>query len=471
MKRLFRLLFIPLLGFTLTSCDILGDLGGSGYSGYEQYFTEEKHYTKYTNMASLNEAISDTAYFWSMNDSSDYTAYYTGKNIMIMVYKNKPMVSVRFTDGKDLLIREKHETLVFETDEVEIDEDGEKTVFVTGEDSSLDVEIDEEGYLVVAYQKYALYVTKDLQTVYVNETNTNVFQGYNETKTINNSVLLEKTLESLGQEKRLTLPAPGENIEIWYGEDYYKDEISHTSAYIAGVSPMEYVEILKENNFTVIRSYEDPFYAFYGENGGYWYCYDEQEEIKLLINLTYYLYVNNSGESFGPYENTVISFYHMTTGYFGEKERTTNKEWSSYDKEIMSEWYDGTIDATKVPFIPLSQGYSIPSFKSFARSISLDGTLAYHHECYNIRDNSNKYFLDGYDQILEENGFHKYVPNYDLSDPDQKLAFLNTEESKYINCYINQEEDIAIKYYFDVFNGNTIRVFKLSEMKSWLTDN
>ena len=75
-----------------------------------------------------------------------------------------------------------------------------------------------------------------------------------------------------------------------------------------------------------------------------------------------------------------------------------------------------------------------------------------------------------YDEILEANGFHKYVPNYDLSNPDEKLAFFNTEESKYVNCFINQEKDIAIKYYFDIHNGNTIRVFKLSEMKSWLTD-
>ena len=160
----------------------------------------------------------------------------------------------------------------------------------------------------------------------------------------------------------------------------------------------------------------------------------------------------------------------MTKGYFNEKERTTNEDWDSFDKENMSQWYDGTIDATKIPFIPLSENYYVPSIKSLARSNALDGTLAYHHECYNITDNSSKYFLDGYDQILEENGYHKYEPNYDLSNPDEKSAFFNTEESKYINCYINEEEDIAIKYYFDVINGNTIRVFKLSEMQSWLVD-
>lgn len=470
MKRLSKLLFLPLLGVLLTSCDLLGGLGEPDYSSYEEYFQQEKNYTKYTDMDSLNQVIGETAYFWSMSDSTNYTAYYTSKNVLVMMYKDKTMISIRFTDGNSVVVREKNGTLIFETDEVEIDENGEKNVYITGKESSLDMAIDDEGYLLVAYEKHMFYVTKDLKSVYMNERNTNVFQGYSDTKTIASSALLEKTLENLGEEKRLNLPAPGSDIEIWYGEDYYNNELSHTTAYIAGVSPMEYVEILKENNFTVIRSFEDPFYAFYGENGGYWYCYDEQEDIELLINLTYFLYVNNAGESFGPYQNTVISFYPMTKGYFNEKERTTNEDWDSFDKENMSQWYDGTIDATKIPFIPLSEDYYVPSIKSLARSNALDGTLAYHHECYNITDNSSKYFLDGYDQILEENGYHKYEPNYDLSNPDEKSAFFNTEESKYINCYINEEEDIAIKYYFDVINGNTIRVFKLSEMQSWLVD-
>lgn len=470
MKRLCKYFVIPFLGIYLTSCGIFGGEQGSDYTGYEEYFVQERNYTKYTDMDSLNKAIGESAYFWSMYDASDYTSYYSAKNTLYMLYKNERLVSVRFTDGKSVVIREKGGKLVFETDEVVIDENGEKTVEITGGDSSLNMAFDDDGYLLVAYEKHVFYITKDLTTIYENENNTNVFQGYYDTKTITSSDLLENTLDTLGEAKRLTLPAPSENIEIFFGMDYYKNEPSHTTAYIAGISPMEYVEILKENNFTVIRSYEDPYYSFYGENGGYWYCYDEAEELKLLINLTYYLYVNNSGESFGPYENTIISFYPMTVGYFNEKEQTTNTDWDSYDRANMSEWYDGTIDGTKVPFIPLSDDYYVPSTMSLAHVGSLDGTLAYHHKCYNISDNSNRYFLDGYDQILENNGFHKYIPEYDLSDPEQKVAFFNTEESKYVNCYINEEEDMAIKYYFDVHNGNTIRVFKLSEMKSWLVD-
>lgn len=339
-----------------------------------------------------------------------------------------------------------------------------------GYDNELNMAKDDEGYLLVAYEKNAFYVTKDLKSVYVNEKNTNEFQGYNDTKIIASSDLLDNTLEALGAEQRVKLPAPGNDIEVWYGMEYYKEEPSHGTAYIADITPMEYVEILKDNGYTIIRSYEDPYYAFYGENGGYWYCYDEKEEMELIVHLTYYLYINDSGESYGPFNNTVIDFYHMRKGYFGEKERTTNETWTSYDIKNMSEWYGGTIDGTAVPFIPLGNDYYVPTIQSYARSNSLDGTLAYHHLCYNITDGSNKYFLDGYDVILENNGFHKYIPNYDLSNQDERSEFFNTEDSKYVNCFINQEKDIAIKYYFDIHNGNTIRVFKLSEMKSWLTD-
>lgn len=471
MKRFLKYFCVLFIGGFLSSCGLLssGGLGG-GYSGYEEYFEQEKKYKKFTDMDSLNEEIGKTSYFWSMYEGSDYKAYYTGKSDLIMIYKDRTLISLRFTDGKSVTIREKNDALIFETDEVTINSNGEKTVYYEGEDASLNMAIDDEGYLLVAYEKHAFYVSKDLKTVYVNETNTNVFQGYNSTKTIAPSDLLNTTLEALGEEQRVKLPAPKENIEIWYGMEYYKDEPSHGTAYIADITPMEYVEILKDNGYTVIRSYEDPYYAFYGENGGYWYCYDEKEEMKLIVHLTYYLYINDFGESFGPYNNTVIDFYHMRTGYFGEKERTTNEAWDSYDIENMKSWYDGTIDGTAVPFIPLGREYYVPTIQSSARPNALDGTLAYHHQCYNITDGSNKYFLDGYDEILEANGFHKYVPNYDLSNLEEKSAFHDTEESKYVNCFINQEKNIAIKYYFDINNGNTIRVFKLSEMKSWLTD-
>ena len=83
MKRLTRTIFLSLIAISLSSCDILGGLTGQkNYSGYEDYFTKECKYTKYTDVNALNAAIGDGSYFWSMNDSTDYTAYYSGKSFI-----------------------------------------------------------------------------------------------------------------------------------------------------------------------------------------------------------------------------------------------------------------------------------------------------------------------------------------------------------------------------------------------------
>ena len=470
MKRFTKTILLTLTGILLTSCNIFGGLGGSNYSGYEEYFEVEKNFKKYTDIDLLNKDIDDTSYFWTKNESSDYTSYFTGKNVLIMVYSDRQLITLNFTDRKSVSIEEKDGVLMFETNEATIDGDGNKTIKAMTGDTALNMAKDNDGYLLVAYEKHMFYITKDLKNIYVNEKNTNVFQGYNDTKTIAESELLNNTLEALGADKRVKLPAPSNNVEIWYGIEYYKDKPSNGKAYIADTDVLDYVELLKNNGFTVIRSFEDPYYASYGEKGGYWYCYDEQEDMELLLSAVNYLYVDNKGTSYGPFNNTQVDIYRMNKGYSGEKERTNKEDWDSYDKATMNGWYDGTIDGSAVPFIPLGKNYSVPSTTTHAHSGFLDGTFCSDQQCYSIRDGSNKYFLDGYDEILEANNFHKYVPNYDLSNPKEKSDFFHTEECKFVNCFINEEKNMAIKYYFDVTFGNTIRVFKISEMKSWMTD-
>ena len=472
MRNIIKFAFLSLMTINMSACSLI-PLPKS-YSGYEEYFEKELKYTKYTDVNALNAAISESSYFWSKDEATKYTAYYTAKSDLVMVYKDEPKVLVSYIDGTSIDFRVKNNDVLIETDkDVSYNATTEEIDVGDGELDDLKVAKDSGGYLVVTYGRHMLYVTSDLKNFYVNENNTNVFQGYESTKTIPSSTLLTETLAALGADQRLCLPAPSNQYEIWYGLDYYKEKPSHGTAYIAGVHPKDYVEVLKNNGFTVIRSFEDPFYAFYGEYGGYWYCYDAKEEIKMLVSLQFYLYTNSSGKNYGPYENTNIWFYRTREGYFGENQITENEDWTSAEKEIMAGWYDGTIDASKVPFIKLGQKYSVPNATtmSSAHEGLLDGTLKYGSKCYNITDNSRVYRLDGYDEVLEANGFHKFDPQCDLSVYEQKYAFSKTENSKYINCFINDELDIAIKYYFDVNFGNTIRVFKKSAMESWNNDD
>ena len=482
MKRITKTLLFVLTGVLLTSCDLFGKLiGGDKYKSYEEYFEKELHYQKFNDIAAFNTEVGNTSYFWTKNESEKYnnTTYYTGKSFMISVYNDKNDVYVYSNNGDKVEVSEKDGVVKIENTDVIIENGEKRRVSGASDIDNLDMVEDNDGYLVVAYKKFMFYVTKDFKNVYMNEKNTNVFQGYGDTKTIASSELLTNTLQVFGAEQRVQLPAPGESYEIWYGVDKNSKtgELSHGTAYIADVHPKDYVEKLKANGFTVTRSFEDPYYAFYEWDGGYWYCYDEKEELEIYVSLSHYLYISDLGKSYGPLNNTKIWFEHMNKGYFGEKERTKNETWDSSDLANMAEWYDGTIDASAVPFVKLGKGYSVPTKnnKSYARNGILDGTLAYHEQCYNIFDSSPYYFLGDYDEILKANGFHLYEPEhdgkkYDLTNSKDKADFHGFDESKYVYCYINSEKDIAIKYYFDITWGNTIRVFKASAMRSWLVD-
>ena len=138
-----------------------------------------------------------------------------------------------------------------------------------------------------------------------------------------------------------------------------------------------------------------------------------------------------------PTKNTYLYIRNILDASPRATTRSTDEDWSDYDKSIMAEWYDGSIDATKVPFPQIAKGYGVTKIMSSAHEGLMDGTLKLHSQCYNITDNSPVYFLDGYDQKLEAAGFHKYVPSYDLSTFEGRSAFHKVEDCKYVesNCF------------------------------------
>ena len=485
MNKYSKLFTISLLSLAITSCDLLGGLTGKSknYSNYEDYFTQELKYEKSTDMASFNKAVDEGAYWWRTYEGKSSITYYSEKNWSISFNNkedDKTASSIYFLDGNRIYFYEKDGKRYFQ----DIDytcTDGE-TYWLLGSSIAISEEKqkqlqvhkyeDNSGYLVLACEKYMFYINADFTEIYVNEKNTKTFTNINGSKEIQDCELLTTYLAANKEDNRLTLPAPeGKNIEIWHGKSYYKEQMSHYTAYLADVEPAEYAETLKKNGYTVIRSYEDPFYAFYTTDGGYWYCYDEKAEVELLITANHYLYVDNMGKSYGPFHNTLIWFYKMNKGYFGEDKQNSKEDWTDSDKETMNSWYDGKLNVV-IPFVKLGTDYSMPNQMTRAHEGLLDGTLSQDQKCYNIYDRSKVYYLDGYDQVLEANGYHKYEYGFDVtSNYSARGSFTKTEDCKYAECYINTEKNVAIKYYFDVNNGNTIRVFKLDEMKSFNSDN
>ena len=472
MKNIKKLVLLSLMSFSLAGCNLLSSVSGS--DGYEDYFTNELKFKKFTDVSELNKDIYNNAYFWDEpTESDDYTCYHTAKRHFVYVYKNEKKMSFSFQSGGTLNVREKDGAFQAYTGEfVYIDEDGNKSLATEENLKNIEMAKYDDGYLFFVYQYNLVFVGKDYKTFYVCEDNSKTFVGKDgSTKTIGDSELLTSSLQKLGSEKRIELPAPSSgDYEIWSGITYYKGNPSHYDAYIAGVSPQEYAEVLKHNGYVVTRSYEDPFYTFYGENGGYWFATDQKLEMKVILKYQDYLYTSPLGKTYGPNKNTVIWFYHILDASPKAVQASTKTDWDDYDKTSMANWYDGTIDATKIPFPQIAGTYMVPKLTSYAHTGLMDGTLKLRSECYNITDSSPVYLLNGYDEKLEAAGFHKYKPSYDLTTNEGKSAFKQTEDCKYVECFINDEADIAVKYYFDINMGNTIRVFKKSEMKSWLQD-
>ena len=473
MNKISKFLCCSVATLLLTGCNILNSVTNSSDS-YEQYFTDELHFKKFTDVSELNKEIYDKAYFWDeASETEKYTCYYTAKRNFIYVYKNEKKILCSFQNGGSLTVQEKDGAFKASTDEfVVMDEEGNKSEGNPDNYKNIQMAKYDDGWLFYMFEKNLIFISKDYMAFYVCEDNTKTFVGKDgNTKIIPDSDLLTSALEKLGKEKRVELPAPSTGqYEIWGGLSYYKEKPSHYDAYIAGVSPQEYVEVLKKNGFTVNRSYEDDFYTFYGTNGGYWTAYDSKMEIKIILKYQDYLYTSPLGKTYGPTKNTVIWFYHILDASPKACTKSTATDWSDYDKTAMAKWYDGSVDATLVPFPQISEGYMVPSIMSYAHEGLMDGTLKLHSECYNITDLSPVYMLDGYDQKLEAAGFHKYVPSYDLTTNEGRQVFKKDENCKYVECFINEEADLAVKYYFDINNGNTVRVFKKSEMKSWLQD-
>ena len=473
---------------------IPGGSSASGASGYEDYFINEKKYSKATDIADVNAALAEKAYFWEKSGSESLPIYYLGHGGYVVYNVDRKTYTFNFPgnpEADELRVVEAERTNSIAEIRINgkylyLDKDG-KYRTITGQEDTTGYFTDEEkamlrmekyegGYLFFAYGKHLAYVPTDLGgDFYVNESGTNVFQGYQKTVEVPESELLTEALAKVGKKKTIKLPAPSKGAyEIWHGieaNSYSGAAWGHYELDIAGIEPQDYAKTLSENGFTVVRAAEDLlFNLFYGERGGYWVAYDEDEDLVVYLNCQDYLYAKGT-TYYGPSRNTVAWIDRkLLNREIKGNVVTKNEDWTASEKEAMASWYNGNLNVT-VPFVKLGPSYSVPKKKNRASEDLFGGALMLQHKCYTICDNDIHYHLDGYDKVLEAAGYKKFVPAQDVTTAEGKKAFEETEESKYWNCYINDSLDCAIKYCFSRTYGNVIRVFKKSEMKSHLWDD
>ena len=472
-KRISKLIILPILAISLTGCDIFGAITGkSNYAGYDEYLRLEEGMTKGNSIADLNNAMGEYTYAWSESYSEQYqnTSYTTGRKLRISKYTD--YITVYTLDGESIRFANPQTIGNFEYVLSYTNRVSGATQYVGHDNSKLnksDLPVNlqeyENGYLVVfGVQNTGIFFTKDLN-FYVNENNSKTFVGPNKTTIeVSDCDLLNTTVVDIAK-PRLSFPEDSKITDYYFGPHYYKEKYSSYYVYLGGIEPSEYAEVLKTNGFNVERDDEDlPFLPFYGKNGGYWIATDPGHEFKIYIKYQDYLYINNSGQSFGPTKNCVITINDSNDNYFDGRVMTKNEDWTDSEKETMAGWYDGTLNGT-IPFVKMNAGYSVSRIQSYASDDLFGGALQLHSKCYKIYDESQTYFLQGYGEILEAAGYHKYQSPEPWTDAFKEWE--KTEDCKYYNCYINENADIAVKFGFNAYDGNLIRVFKLSEMKSW----
>ncbi len=467
-----KFIILPVLVLALSGCDVISKIVDKNYAGYEEYLTEGQDYTKSDSINGVNIEAHKHIYNWSHYVSEAYSTdtYYTGHKYMVSAYADK--LYVYTLNGKQIVFNPSHVgsfNYVIQYTDHELFSSNTQYV---GEDNSkfnnsglpIDLQKYDDGYLVVfGEDKEAIYFTNDFK-FYVNENNSKTFVGFEDTKVVGDSELLNSCLKEEATPK-LALPDMEGITDYFSGPNYYKEKYSNYGIYLGGIEPEEYVSALENAGFNVERDDEDlPFLPFYRQRGGSWIITDPNHEFRIHMKFQDYLYINNLGKSFGPTKNIYLSIYASHDNYFDGHVLTNHEDWTADEKATMASWYDGTLKGT-IPFIKMNNGYMVPTIKSYASDDLFGGALKLHSECYNISDGSQTYCLQEYGEILEAAGYHKYISPEPWTDEFD--AWEDTEDCKYYNCYINQEADIAVKFGFNASRGNLIRVFKLSEMQSW----
>ena len=439
----FLLMFL-LLPIALTGCDLFG----GDENGYEQNST----------IGQVNAKMQKTMYgLWESKKTEEgYERYTSARGSFVYEYEQN--YSVNTFDGQNFKVWKDKEYIATYTDDgdtVRVYSDGSRSFVdsnITREPSAkVSVEADENGYLFITDSYYMIYFNKAVNKFYINEKNTKIFEYGDETFEVPSSQALTNALNNLDVYHKFYLPNPGEKAEYLLSKDYIvSDKIYGFSVYFSRILPLEYIEILKNNNYEVALSEHYGLFApNYDGSDNVWLATDKNSEFVFSIEVGW-LSSYGSGTEIKVYKSNLKALYGV--------EVTANEDWTEEDKQNMVETY-----GSEIPFIKLGSKYSIGNSLKSNGDEPVSSNLG--SKCYEIYDGHYRYLLEDYGQILEEKGFNLYNPPVNFeSGYEEVFEWWYSEESKYYNCYINAEKDLAIRIKYDRVRGNLIQIFKYSQM-------
>ena len=222
-------LLLPLIGvITLSGCDIFQKILDMYYPDLETYF-KENNYTDSSDVNNFNDVMGQHVYFWSKkiqtytNSNNSSIVYDSPRGDHITHFENNKQITIysRYAE-KIVLMYKEDDTLPIrysseQGDNIRMKNDG-KLYYVS--DKSYLVEVDEEhshilqvqqddnGYLLVSHLNFMVYVSKDFTKFYINTENTATFTNYEGSLTVPESDLLTASLAKCQKRDNLFIPVP-----------------------------------------------------------------------------------------------------------------------------------------------------------------------------------------------------------------------------------------------------------------------
>ena len=233
---------------------------------------------------------------------------------------------------------------------------------------------------------------------------------------------------------------------------YFKQIDDHICAYFPSLKPSDYLYDLQSAYFKVslIRSscLDNP-----SDNKEY-YAISKLNDCVLKYKLEY---LGKENMLF-----TYVEIYDNQVNYAYNNQRDLNNDWNDDVKDVLNSKFNCVI-----PYISLGKSYSISN--DYLKDDSEKCVFDIDDQYIRINDNYYLCLLDDYKEILLNNGFKLYeapinvVYNEEDNYTEWRTAynfFINSDESKYFDAYINEDLNIFIKLNYDIEEGNIIKIYK-----------
>ena len=483
MKKLQILLVFVALVAPLSGCDLFkmfDALEDLTYKSVDEYF-KKNNYTETKVNSEFDPIMQDHIYFWServqtftntdrsdivhCSPRSDTINYVGGYNQVTIRSRYSENFTVWTRDNANILRYENEDgasVYVYKDLSMRYVDSANYLADMDDEHSSL-IKVHEytNGYLFKTCKNFMFYVDKALDNYYINIDGTKTFTNYGTSITLEDSELLTEGMNAFGNYQKFSLPLPQGYTGGIYHKDYLDDDDQHWVAYdviLPTVLPQDYVKAVKAAGLEIYRGENHPLFDIYGEEkGGEWVFYDKNHEFKIHLEYEDPIALIIKGDTKNNYGVRMrIQRAEEQFSYFGNTVNTLT-DWTEKDKQTMMDRY-GVV----LPFINLGRRYHVESTQRANGEHPMTSPLDMDVKCYWIFDNFYKDVItETYGEKLVQAGFVEYVPPADIQ------AWKDSEDVKYAECYINDELDLAIKFMFDDIYGNTIKIFKKSEMLSW----